>query len=215
MRFPLAKDGYPYLGVGLVVSIGTGFLGWSLVAGAAWILTLFVACFFRDPERHTPEDPFVVVAPADGKVDLVRSGDSGTTQISIFLSVFDVHINRSPVTGKVMETTYQPGKFNMANWPEKSADNERNTIRILPDRDSKDEGSEVVVCQIAGAIARRIICWTKPGDVLRAGERLGLIKFGSRVDLTLPETARPVVSKGDRVRGGVDIVARWEGTDGA
>jgi phosphatidylserine decarboxylase len=215
MRFPLAKDGYPYLGIGLIVSIGTGFLGWSVVAGAAWIFTIFVACFFRDPERHAPEDPFVVVAPADGKVDLVRSDDSGTTHISIFLSIFDVHINRSPVAGKVVETTYQAGKFNMANWPEKSADNERNTLRILPKCDTDVGEPEVIVCQIAGAIARRIICWAKPGDVLRAGERFGLIKFGSRVDLILPRTARPVVSTGDRVRGGVDIVARWEGADGA
>ncbi len=213
MRFPLARDGFPYVGIGVVLVVGAGFLGWSAAAGLIGLLTLFIGYFFRDPERLVPADPRAVVAPADGKVDLVRSDDSGTTHISIFLSVFDVHINRSPVTGKVVGSEYRQGKFHMANWPEKSADNERNTLRILSEVEPGVEGPEVVVSQIAGAIARRIICWTKPGEVLRAGERFGLIKFGSRVDLILPPPARAVVSKGDRVRGGLDIVAHWEDAD--
>jgi phosphatidylserine decarboxylase len=210
MRVPLAKDAFPYVGAGVFLAGVSALAGWP---GAAWplgLLTAFVAYFFRDPNRTLPQDPDAVLAPADGRVVDVRTEEDGGIRISIFLSVFNVHINRSPVLGRVVATEYRAGRFLAAFRPEASAENEQNMIRILPEDPSEGQRGEVGVRQIAGAIARRIVCWTNVGDSLRAGERLGLIKFGSRVDLFLPPGVRPTVSVGDRVRGGSDVVARWE-----
>jgi len=210
MRLPLAKDAFPYVGAGAIL---TGVSALAGLSGAAWplgLLTAFVAYFFRDPDRTLPREPDAVLAPADGRVVNVRMEEDGGTRISIFLSVFNVHINRSPVLGRVVATEYRAGRFLAAFRQEASAENEQNMIRIVPENPLGGQRGEVGVRQIAGAIARRIVCWTNVGDSLRPGERLGLIKFGSRVDLLLPRGVRPTVSVGDRVRGGSDIVARWE-----
>ncbi|MFQ5912626.1 MAG: phosphatidylserine decarboxylase [Nitrospinota bacterium] len=209
----MARDAVPYVAVGATLTLGAALAGWV----AAWplgLLTGLVAFFFRDPERMPPPEPKAVLAPADGKVVQVLREEHGGTRVSIFLSVFDVHINRSPVKGRVLATEYQGGKFLAAFRNEASSRNEQNIIRILPEAVSGQTMGQVVVRQIAGAIARRIVCWTRAGDELQAGERLGLIKFGSRVDLLLPAEARVFVSEGNRVRGGVDIVARWEEAHG-
>jgi phosphatidylserine decarboxylase len=194
------------------LTLAAAWAGWFAVAWLLGLLTAFVAFFFRDPERRPPTDPDALVSPADGKVVQIRREEGGETRVSIFLSVFNVHINRSPIRGRVLSTEYREGKFLAAFRQEASTENEQNTIRILPDAEPEDAGSEVRVRQIAGAIARRIVCWTSPGEQLQVGERLGLIKFGSRVDLFLPPQARVVVHEGDRVRGGADVIARWEKT---
>ncbi|HJM42528.1 MAG: phosphatidylserine decarboxylase [Nitrospinota bacterium] len=210
MRLALAKDAFPYVGAGAILTGVSALAGWPSTAWSLGLLTAFVAFFFRDPDRVLPREPDAVLAPADGRVVDVRTEEDGGTRISIFLSVFNVHINRSPVLGRVAATEYRAGRFLAAFRREASAENEQNMIRILPEDPSGGQRGEVTVRQIAGAIARRIVCWTNAGDALRAGERLGLIKFGSRVDLHLPPGARPTVSVGDRVHGGSDIVARWE-----
>ncbi len=213
-RLPLVADAIPYVAGGTALTLVAAFVGWPAAAWPLGLLTAFVAFFFRDPERTPPPVEDAVLAPADGKIVQIRREEDGGTRVSIFLSVFNVHVNRSPVKGRVLATEYRKGKFLAAFRHEASAENEQNTIRILPETESADARREVTVRQIAGAIARRIVCWTQAGDELRAGERLGLIKFGSRVDLFLPPEARVVTSEGNRVHGGADVVARWGGTDG-
>ena len=171
-------------------------------------LTLFVAYFFRDPERRTPRDPRLVVAPADGRVMSVGPVegedfmDGTATRVTIFLSIFDVHVQRAPLDGRVAHYAYRPGRF-VAAWSElASRDNERATLGI-------DTGAgPVLVRQIAGLVARRIVTYPREGDAVARGDRLGLIRFGSRVDLFLPIDWPVTVAAGDRVRGGETPVAR-------
>jgi phosphatidylserine decarboxylase len=166
------------------------------------VLSLFLAFFFRDPERKIPDDPSVIVSPADGKVVEILQQADGTTRISIFLSIFNVHINRSPVDGVIASIQYTSGKFKPAFDPSASAENERNVLVI-------DHGSyKIKVSQIAGILARRIVCWKKTGEHVQKGERFGLIKFGSRVDLTLPVNVIPSVKMGDKVEGGTTVMGR-------
>jgi phosphatidylserine decarboxylase len=162
--------------------------------------------FFRDPKRNPPTDPNTVVSPADGRVTRVQrvapdQGDSATL-ISIFLSPFDVHINRSPIAGKITEMSYVPGKFLMATNEKASLVNEQNVLTI--------QGEKVtVVCrQIAGILARRVVCWKKKGDNLALGERFGLIKFSSRTDVVLPANVTVTVSEGTRVQGGTTVIGK-------
>lgn len=177
-------------------------LGWLLVpwAGAPfYIFALFCLWFFRDPEREAPQGPYAV-SPADGKIVRIKAGAKETV-ISIFLNIFDVHVNRAPVGGKVVEVEYKPGKFLVASRDEASVQNEMNTVVI--------DGREGAVkfSQIAGLIARRVICYKQPGDFVTAGERIGLIRFGSRVDVHLGPEWRIRVSEGERVRAGESILA--------
>jgi len=169
-------------------------------------LGLFVMYFFRDPERVVPQDPDAVVSPADGRVTLVApeelEGRAGR-RVSIFLSVFDVHINRAPVAGTIAAVDYRHGQFHNAMFSRASAENEQNVIRLATPR------GEVMFKQIAGLIARRILFWKARGQAVQKGERVGMIRFGSRVDLWLPETATVTVRPGDVVRGGKTILARW------
>jgi len=162
--------------------------------------------FFRDPERVVPQDPDAVVSPADGRVTLVApeelEGRAGR-RVSIFLSVFDVHINRAPVAGTIAAVDYRHGQFHNAMFSRASAENEQNVIRLATPR------GEVMFKQIAGLIARRILFWKARGQAVQKGERVGMIRFGSRVDLWLPETATVTVRPGDVVRGGKTILARW------
>ena len=165
-----------------------------------------MAYFFRDPRRITPQDAFVVVAPADGRVTRVRKitpdEDHSPTLVSIFLSPLDVHINRAPIAGTIRNITYVKGRFLMATRENSSLVNEQNSLTI--------EGARItVVCkQIAGVLARRIICWKQAGDSVELGERFGLIKFSSRTDLVLPPEVKVLVREGERVRGGETIIGR-------
>jgi phosphatidylserine decarboxylase len=189
----------------LAVSIGLFVLGYWYVALLSVVIAAFMCFFFRDPRRDPPEDPNVIVSPADGRVMHVTSlsgnGTSPSTLISIFLSPLDVHINRAPIAGKIVDVSYTRGKFLMATNNNASLINEQNAITI--------EGRITIVCkQIAGILARRIVCWKSEGDQVALGERFGLIKFSSRTDLILPDNVEVLVAKGMHVRGGVTIVGR-------
>jgi phosphatidylserine decarboxylase len=170
-----------------------------------WLLlvAVFMAFFFRDPKRVPPNDPDVVVSPADGRVTRIETGQAGApTLISIFLSPFDVHINRAPIPGKIVDVVYSPGKFLMATNEKASVVNEQNALTI------QGEKITVVCKQIAGILARRIVCWKNTGDRLNLGERFGMIKFSSRTDVLLPANVKVTVAEGDRVRGGITVIGR-------
>jgi phosphatidylserine decarboxylase len=202
----MAREGLPYVIIPLLLAAVTLALGYWPVALILLALTAFMAFFFRDPKRTAPYEENIVVSPADGRVTRVvplapEDPQSGTV-VSIFLSPLDVHINRAPIAGKISEVTYTNGKFLMATKEEASLVNEQNALTI--------EGARVtVVCkQIAGVLARRIVCWKRKGDHLALGERFGLIKFSSRTDLILPPEVLVEVRVGMRVRGGTTIIGR-------
>lgn len=189
----------------LVVSVAATVFGLWYVGLLFFLVALFMAFFFRDPKRVPPSDPDVVVSPADGRVTRIESpasGVNGPTLISIFLSPLDVHINRSPIPGKIIDVVYSPGKFVMATKEEASLVNEQNALTI------QGEKITVVCKQIAGILARRVICWKGKGDQLKLGERFGMIKFSSRTDVLLPANVKVMVSEGDRVRGGITVIGR-------
>lgn len=205
---PIAPDAWPYARNLVLLAAVFGLLGWAVPAWLALAALGFVCFFFRDPDRTAPLDPSLAVAPADGRVLSVEPVDEGSflrgpaVKVSIFLSVFDVHINRSPITGTVLFQKYRAGKMLPAYRPHASELNERNTVGI------EGQGVRVLVHQITGLVARRIVCRVGPGDRLLQGGRFGLIKFGSCTELVLPEAAEVLVAPGDRVRGGVTPVAR-------
>ncbi len=173
-----------------------------------YILAAFCLYFFRDPDREVPPGP-VAVSPADGKVVAVKPDSAGSNRISIFLNVFDVHVNRTPVGGRIADIKYQKGQFLVASKEEASHSNEQNTIAVEGTVDNKP--TRVVFKQIAGLIARRIICYKKPGDQVSKGERIGLIKFGSRVDVFLGPEWDVNVRVGERVAAGSSVIARLKG----
>jgi phosphatidylserine decarboxylase len=166
-----------------------------------FILAAFCLYFFRDPERAAPGGK-VLVSPADGKVVAVRDAGAGETRVSIFLNIFDVHVNRTPIPGEVTEVVYRKGKFLIASHEAASSENEQNTLVV------EGNGTRVVCRQIAGLIARRIVCYKRPGDTVSAAERIGYIKFGSRVDVFFGPEWVLAVRIGDRVAGGTSILAR-------
>ena len=202
----MAREGLPYILIPLLLAMIPLFLGYWPVALVLLALAAFMAFFFRDPQRSTPLETGVIVSPADGRVTRVRAlipdDLNSATVISIFLSPLDVHINRSPIAGTISNVTYTQGKFLMATKESSSLVNEQNALTI--------RGEEItVVCkQIAGVLARRIICWKRAGDSVALGERIGLIKFSSRTDLILPSNVRIDVTEGMRVRGGATIIGR-------
>jgi phosphatidylserine decarboxylase len=198
----IVKESIPYIVVPLLLAAGAAVLGFWWVAGFLLLLTLFMAFFFRDPKRVPPTDPDVVVSPADGKVTRITKGADSGTVVSIFLSPLDVHINRSPIPGKIVDVLYSPGKFLMATNEKASLVNEQNALTI------QGEKITVVCKQIAGILARRIVCWKAEGDSLGLGERFGMIKFSSRTDVLLPANVRVTVKEGDRVRGGTTVIGR-------
>src|SRR5215213_635154 len=210
----MVKDGYPWILVPLLAGLAAGLLylfAWPalplLALGAALLLlAAFMAYFFRDPRRAVPKESGLVVSPADGKVTRVEKlsadGADSPTVVSIFLSPFDVHVNRAPIAGKVLDVTYTKGRFIAATSDNASLVNEQNALTI------RGERMTVVCKQIAGVLARRIVCWKRPGDKLELGERFGLIKFGSRTDLVLPKGVEVLVKVGQRVSGGVTIIGR-------
>lgn len=206
-RPPVAKEGWPFILAPLALAFLLAVLGWAIAALVLFGLACFVTYFFRDPERiFTPREGGVV-CPADGKVvfvDQVAAAPlSGrpALKIAIFMNVFDVHVNRSPVAGKVTGVKYVPGKFLNASLDKASEFNERLHLAL-----ETESGEGVEVVQIAGLIARRIVCFARLGDELSAGERFGLIRFGSRVDIYLPPEARPLVTIGQRVAAGQSII---------
>ena len=203
----MVKDGYRFAAGPLLVGISAALMHWSWLGGALIFLGLFVLFFFRDPERTPPPDPKTIVSPADGRIVEVveesRNGKAGQ-RISVFLSVFDVHVNRSPVAGRITAIEYRSGKFYAAMRGRASAENEQNAFHVLTDR------GEVVFKQIAGWVARRIVCWKSTGDSVIRGERVGMIRFGSRMDIWLPEGVEILARPGQHVAGGTSILARWK-----
>ena len=199
----IAQEGYPFIILSLVITVFVAFLGISWLLFLLVLITFFIVWFFRNPERHFIEEEKVVICPADGKVIKVENVEMNGTiagkfkKISIFMNVFNVHVNRAPYSGKTEAINYHEGKFVSANLDKASLDNERNEVLIRT-----EDGRMIWAVQIAGLIARRIVCWIKPGDVVQKGERFGLIRFGSRVDVYLPEDSRIAVNIGDKVRAG-------------
>jgi phosphatidylserine decarboxylase len=209
----MVRDGYFYglalAAVAAILWLGTGRWGWAI---PPLLFAAFFLWFFRDPRRTIPPDPGAVVSPADGKVTEVArisTADGERLRLSIFLSVFDVHVNRSPVEGILREVRYRKGQYLNAMNPACSQLNEQNLAVV-----DCIEGYQVSFTQIAGLLARRIVFNKRAGDYLERGERVGLIKFGSRTDLLLPSHAEPLVKPGDRVRGGASILARIHIPDG-
>lgn len=197
----IVKESIPYILVPAVLGVGAAAFGYWYVSGVFIIVALFMAFFFRHPKRVPPSDPDVVVSPADGRVTRIERQSHGTV-ISIFLSPLDVHINRSPIPGRIVDMLYSRGKFLIATNEQASLVNEQNTLTI--------EGEKItVVCkQIAGILARRIVVWKRAGDYVGLGEPFGMIKFSSRTDVFLPENVRVMVKVGDRVRGGLTVIGR-------
>jgi len=213
---PVNRAGWPFIAIFAALAVGLFFvaqpLGWIGVLLTAWCVY-----FFRDPDRVTPTRPGLVVSPADGTVIMITRatpprelgmGDVQLTRVSIFLNVFDVHVNRIPADGVVKDAEYHPGKFLNASLDKASDDNERMSVRLtLPD------GRDMVFVQIAGLVARRIICHLKGGETVKAGERYGLIRFGSRTDLYLPDGVAPLVCVGQKTIGGETVIADLHGTE--
>jgi phosphatidylserine decarboxylase len=202
----VAREGLPYILIPLLLAMVPLVLGYWPVGLGLVALAVFMAYFFRDPQRTSPAESGVIVSPADGRVTRVRplipNDANSAIVISIFLSPLDVHINRAPIAGTVENVTYTQGKFLMATKEDSSLVNEQNALTI--------RGEEItIVCkQIAGVLARRIICWKRAGDRVALGERFGLIKFSSRTDLILPPGIQIEVTEGMRVRGGATVIGR-------
>ena len=204
----MVKEGY-YFGLPPVVLGGAAFLAHWVFVGAILVgLALFVFYFFRDPERVIPSEPGAVVSPADGRIVVItdepNKGIPGK-RVSIFLAIWNVHVNRSPEAGTITGMEYRPGKFLAAMVARASTENEQNVISL------STAAGEMMFKQIAGLIARRVVCWKKSGDVVARGERIGLVRFGSRVDLWVPREAEILVKLGDNVKGGSSVLARWPG----
>lgn len=204
----MVKEAYPFVIPALLISFVAGaahffyenlFLAALSVISA--VLVLFFAYFFRDPRRIVPQEDGIIISAADGRVTKVEEREEGL-YVSVFLSPLDVHINRSPIAGTITKVDYLKGKKGPATTDKSSTENERNSVTI------EGDGVKVVCTQIAGLVARRIVCWKKEGDVLQAGERFGLIKFSSRTDLVIPKSYSAQVKIGDRVKGGETIIAR-------
>ncbi len=209
---PIHREGYPFIAGFFVVSLILGWL-WNPLFWVGMVLTIWCIYFYRDPERVTPLDDRLVISPADGKISAVGPavppaelglGDEPRLRISVFMNVFSVHINRAPVRGEIEKIEHKPGKFLNADLDKASTENERNSVLI----DSPH--GKVGVVQVAGLVARRILCWSKEDEVLSVGERFGLIRFGSRVDVYLPEGAVARVAAGQTAVAGETILAEFE-----
>lgn len=207
---PIHREGWKFVAIFFVVSLLLGLL-WEPLMWIGFVLTAWCAYFFRDPERLTPQDDDLVISPADGRVSAIalvtppaelELGDQPMLRISVFMNVFNCHVNRAPIAGKVAAIAYRPGKFLNASLDKASEDNERNSLAI-----ELADGRKIAVVQIAGLVARRILCFTHVGAALRAGERFGLIRFGSRLDVYLPEGVHPLVGIGQTTIAGETILA--------
>ncbi len=207
---PMHKEGVKFVAAFAVVTVGlflvSDFLGWIGV-----LLTIWCYYFFRDPERVTPRRDGLVISPADGIVSLIEPAippaelgmpDVPLTRVSVFMSVFNCHVNRTPIAGEITAIAYRPGKFLSADLDKASDDNERNSLRIR-----MRDGRDLAVVQIAGLVARRIVCFVDPGAQMQTGERFGLIRFGSRLDVYLPDGVEPLVSVGQSMIAGETVLA--------
>jgi len=205
--FPIAMEGFPFIVPTMMATLLSVWMGLVYLAVCLSILTLFAIYFFRNPKREIPSSEQVVLSPADGRVLRIDSCREGqflkrtTTKVSIFMSLFDVHINRSPISGILEQKSYNPGKFRLANTDKSSMENEQNAMVIR----GKD-GLRILFVQIAGFVARRIVCYAEKGDSLEKGQILGMIRFGSRLDIYLPEGVEALVKPGDRVKGGQSVI---------
>lgn len=205
----IAPEGFPFIGLSGFTSLVAAILGWWPVALFFWLLCVFSVYFFRDPERVVPVGDGIATSPADGKIIRIEerpdpfSGEQRQC-ISIFMNVFNVHVNRAPIASTVMDIDYFEGKFFNASLDKASSDNERCAWKL---QDST-RGNMWTMVQIAGLVARRIVCRAEPGDRLRRGQRMGIIRFGSRVDLYLPDTYAPAVKLGDKVIAGQSVIAK-------
>jgi phosphatidylserine decarboxylase len=208
------REGYPFIMIFAVVTLITGWflppLGWICFG-----LTIWCVAFFRDPARTTPVGPSLVIAPADGRVSQVGPASpppelglpaTGFVRVSIFMNVFNCHVNRASISGRITRIAYKPGKFLNAELDKASEDNERNGLII-----ERDDGQKIVIVQIAGLVARRIVSWVKEGETISAGERFGMIRFGSRLDVYMPEGTVPLVAVGQTTIAGETILADLAG----
>ena len=208
-RYALCLEGLPFVGGGVVVALLFGLLVHPAAAIPFVAFTLFAAWFFRNPTRTTPADENAVISPADGVICQVAEVDEKehlggkATRVSIFMSVFNVHVNRAPMSGRIATTPYTPGRVRIASADKASLENERNAIVLETAR------GKLLFVQVAGSVARRILCYGKPGDSLRAGQRFGLIRFGSRVDVYFPAGSKAEVSVGQKVVGGETVLGRF------
>jgi len=207
----VAREGWLFVGVALAVAIALSAMSLWVAALLAWLLVVFVVQFFRDPPRRIPPQPNAVLSPADGRIVTVGTArdpylDRDALKISVFMNVFNVHSNRAPVDGSVAAAWYHRGSFINAALHKASLENERNALHLRTAR-----GVDVTCVQIAGLIARRILCYVKPGDTLSRGQRYGFIRFGSRVDVYLPTAATPRVAVGDSVYATETILAELPG----
>lgn len=206
-QWPIAKEGLPFLIPVALLAIILGTMGWKIWMSLGILLSLFIAYFFRNPRREIPNLQNIILSPADGRVIHVGECEEDrflkekVLKVSIFMSVFDVHLNRAPVSGKVLERNYLPGRFLVASVEKSSLLNEQNAVIL-----ETEDRLKILLVQIAGFVARRIVCYAKTGDLLRKGEIFGLIRFGSRVDLYLPTEVKPIVRVGQHVKGGESVI---------
>jgi len=208
-HIPVSKEGVPFIGVAVLAAVIFAILNWSVPAVVFFVIAGFILFFFRDPERIIPSGLGLVVSPADGRViDIAEDNRDSlhgkeVKRISIFMNLFNVHVNRAPITGEVQQISYKPGSFWPADRKRALLENERNAVLIR-----SEDGMELTVVQVAGIIARRIVCWVKVGDSVKIGERFGLICFGSRLDVYVPKDVSVLVKKGDRTTAGQTVLAR-------
>lgn len=206
-RVPIAKEGYPFIAFAALLTLVLAILGYVAPCFLALMVTAFVMNFFRDPERFADDDPTSLIAPADGKVIIIdqvfddRFLNEKALKVSIFMNIFNVHVNRVPFPGRVEEVIYKAGAFHSADTQRSSLENEYCGLVM-----TAEGGRRLAVVQIAGLIARRIVCWAGPGDIIAKGERFGLIRFGSRVDLYLPPETKLVIAIGQKVRAGETVL---------
>jgi phosphatidylserine decarboxylase len=206
-RWPIAKEGLPFLIPIVLLTVILGMMGWRVWMSLGILFSLFVAYFFRNPRREIPKLQNIILSPADGRIVDVGECEEGrflkekVLKVSIFMSLFDVHLNRVPISGKVLERNYLPGRFFVASVEKSSLLNEQNAVIL-----ETEDRMKILLIQIAGFVARRIVCYAKTGDTLRKGEIFGLIRFGSRVDLYLPPAVKPIVRVGQHVKGGESII---------
>jgi phosphatidylserine decarboxylase len=215
---PVHREGYPFIGIFAAVTLVL-FLIWQPLGWVGVVLTVWCYYFFRDPDRYTPQRANLIVSPADGVISLIEPavppvelgmGEAALTRVSVFMNVFNCHVNRLPVAGTISAVSYRPGKFLNASLDKASVDNERNSLAV-----QMADGRKIAVVQIAGLVARRIVCDVKPGDVLETGERFGMIRFGSRLDVYLPDGVQPMVSLGQTMVAGETVLADLESAEPA
>jgi len=213
---PMHKEGRRFVAISAAITAGLFLLAWRLpvLTFLAWIMvgiTIWVYYFFRDPKRYTPVREGLIVSPADGIISLIEPavppeelgmGPEALTRVSVFMNVFNCHVNRAPIGGEIISIAYRPGKFFNASLDKASVDNERNSLCI-----QMEDGRKLAVVQIAGLVARRIVCFSNYGDSLKTGERFGLIRFGSRLDVYLPDGVQPMVSLGQTMVAGETVLA--------